>query len=184
MSDERYLDAIHAEAWSEHIYPRAAVDKLAEPPLTGTFARTSRVYERELIKQLDERAAVAQGASKIFEAVSRARDIAYEMLDQLVNPCPERTDVERIVAELDKILGPDLVREADPTGKVLKPLPYDERKRILEAMIDSSPKPEYVEAVRWARELAEARGTGEPPLILVVEDEMGPLLEKARGESE
>lgn len=156
MTDEeqqRYLDAVRAEAWTEHIYPRVAVGSRTEPAPSGCFARTSAVYERELRSKLDERAAVARGAANIFQAVSQARDVAYEMLDQLVSG-PEREDVLRIVAELDKVLGPDLVREADPTGKVLKSLPFDERKRILDAF--------------------DREDTGQP--IIIVEDEFPKLL--------
>jgi hypothetical protein len=169
MSEEsikEYLDDVQAEAWSEHIYPRPAVGSLAAPPMDGAFIRAARVYERELRRTAEERVMTVRVADESLQAASKARDVAYEMLSQLVSG-PEREDVLRIVAELDKVLGPDLVREADPTGEVLKPLPFDERKRMLDVL-------------DRVQEVVDARGSGQPPLIIVVEDEMGPLLEKAR----
>lgn len=159
MSDaelEMRLRAIRAEAWA------AILAAHGDP--SQVFAAAAEVYERELRLHASVDAASDADWEKEVRAISKARDIAYEMLDQLVNFCPERTDVERIIAELDKVLGPDLVREADPTGQVLKSLPFDERKRMLDAL-------------DMVQDVVDERGSGQPPLILILEDEMGPILE-------
>jgi hypothetical protein len=169
-SIESYLDDVRAEAWSEHVYPRPAVDALAAPPLDGAFSRVARVYERELRRTAEERTTTVRVADESLQAASKARDVAYEMLDQLVSG-PEREDVLRIIAELDKVLGPDLVREADPTGEVLKPLPFDERKRILDAL-------------DMVQQVVDARGGGQPPYIVIVEDEFPAILKQARKQRE
>jgi hypothetical protein len=160
---QRYLDAVRAEAWSEHLYPRTAVGEFAEPPLDSGFVRTVAVYERELRDKMELGDAIVLGSSKTLRVMSEARDIAYEMLDQLSSPCPEREDVQRIIAKLDEVLGPDLVREADPGGLVLKPLSSDERRKILDRV----------------QKMAEERGA-QPSTIIIVEDEMGPILERVR----
>jgi hypothetical protein len=174
MSEEsikKYLDDVQAEAWSEHIYPRPAVGSLAAPPMDGAFIRAARVYERELRRTAEERTTTVRVADESLQAASKARDVAYEMLEQLINPCPEREDVLRIIAELNKVLGPDLVREADPTGKVLKPLPFDERKRVLDAL-------------DMVQQVVDERGGGQPPYIVIVEDEFPAILEQARKQRE
>jgi hypothetical protein len=169
MSEESiksYLDDVRAEAWSEHVYPRPAVDELAAPPLDGAFSRVARVYERELRRTAEERSMTVRVADESLQAASRARDTAYQMLDWEPGFTPERYGLQVIIAELDKVLGPDLVREADPTGKVLKPLPFTERKRMLDAV----------------QKMIDERGgeQGSSRTILIVEDEVGPILKKAQ----
>jgi hypothetical protein len=165
MSDverETYLHGIRAEAWDAIMKAYSSTGDAGQ-----IFAAVAEVYERELRKAAEQRAAAEEGHAAIFNGAFDARVVAYEMLDQLSSPCPEREDVQRIIAELDKVLGPDFVREADPTGKTLKSLPFAERKRMLDAF-DS------------AQKMIDERGTGQPPLILIVEDEVGPLLAASR----
>src|SRR3954465_865402 len=152
---ETYLHAVRAEAWAAILAAKGDPGQV--------FAAAAEVYERELRDATEGRVEAERGHAVIFSGAFDARVVAYEMLDQLSSPCPEREDVQRIIAELDKVLGPDFVREADPTGKTLKSLPFAERKRMLDAF-DS------------AQKMIDERGTGQPPLILIVEDEMGPLL--------
>jgi hypothetical protein len=174
MSEEsikEYLDDVQAEAWSEHIYPRPAVGSLAAPPMDGAFIRAARVYERELRRTAEERTTTVRVADESLQAASKARDVAYEMLEQLINPCPEREDVLRIIAELDKVLGPDLVRAADPTGEMLRPVPFEDRKRILDVL-------------DRVQDVVDARGGGQPPYIVIVEDEFPAILEQARKQRE
>lgn len=175
-SIESYLDDVRTEAWSEHVYPRPAVDELAAPPLDGAFSRVARVYERELRRTAEERVMTVRVADESLQAASKARDIAYELRFREPDESTAREELDRLIAELDKVLGPDLVREADPTGEVLKPLPFEERKRMLDSMIDSPVRPDYVRAVQNALELAEARGDRQPPTIIIVEDEASKLM--------
>lgn len=166
MAAEEDFRDLRAEAWVEYIYPRVAVANLAEPPIGCGFIRAARVYERELAALTSANEVSDHDYADEMRAVSEARDIAYEMLSQLVSG-PEREDVLRIVAKLDEVLGADLVREADPTGEVLQPLPFEQRRRMLEAL-DS------------AQKVAQERDAGQPPLILVMEDEGHLLLDEVR----
>lgn len=169
MSEEEGFRDLRAEAWSEFIYPRTAVANLAEPPVDCGFIRAARVYERELAAVISANADSDRDYADELRVISEARLNAYQMLDALPpdDLTPERYGLTQIINLLDKVLGPDLVREADPTGQVLKSLPYERRKRMLDAL-DS------------AQKLAKEHD-GEPPqLILIVEDEMGPILEKAK----
>jgi hypothetical protein len=166
-SIESYLDDVRAEAWGEHVYPRPAIDELAAPPLNGAFSRVSRVYERELRQTAKERVMTVRVADESIQAASKARDTAYQLLDKMpFGTRAQRYGLQTIIAELDKVLGPDLVREADSTGKALKALPFEERKRMLDAL-DSVQK------------VIDERGGGQPPMILVVEDEFPAILETA-----
>lgn len=158
MTDHRpqiefYMRGLRSRAWAEFIYPRSDI---LDP--TQAFARAVKVYEDELEH---ERALTAQLSSSYLRVMSQARDVAYEMLDQLVNPCPEREDTLRIIAELDKVLGPDLVREADPTGTVLKPLPHADRKAMLDTL-------DMVEERKQA--LGDHVDEGELTMIVIDED--------------
>jgi hypothetical protein len=161
MSDverETYLHAVRAEAWAAILAAKGDPGQV--------FAAAAEVYERELRDAIEGRVEAEKGHASIFSGAFDARIVAYEMLDQLSSPCPEREDVQRIIAELDKVIGPDFVREADPTGKVLKSLPYEQRKQMLDAL-------------DMVQQVVDERGGKQPPLILIVEDEVGPLMEAA-----
>jgi hypothetical protein len=162
MSDverETYLRRIRNKAWQAILAASGTPEQV--------FAAAAEVYERELRDATEGRVEAEKGHAVIFRGAFDARVVAYEMLDQLSSPCPEREDVQRIIAELDKVIGPDFVREADPTGKTLKSLPFAERKRMLDAL----------DAVQ---KMVDERGGKQPPLIVIVEDEVGPLMEAAR----
>jgi hypothetical protein len=164
MSDverESYLHRVQAEAWTAIMKAYSSTGDAGQ-----IFAAVAEVYERELRKAAEQRAVAEQGHAAIFNGAFDTRVVAYEMLDQLSSPCPEREDVQRIIAELDSVLGPDLLREADPSGEILKPLPLAERKRMLDTL-DSVQK------------VIDERGSGQPPLIVIVEDEFPALLEAA-----
>lgn len=175
---EKYLHKIRAEAWDAFMQRYSSTGDAGQ-----IFAAAAEVYERELRTHLDIDEASDRDYTDELRAVSEARDIAYEMLSQLVSG-PEREDVLRIVAKLDEVLGPDLVREADPTGQVLRPLAYEERERLLDAIPDGPLSPEHERAARGildsVEQLIEAQGGKRPTKIIILEDEVGPILAKAR----
>lgn len=127
---------LRAEAWSEYIYPRTAVANLAEPPVDCGFIRAAHVYERELAAVISANAMSDSDYVDEMRVVSEARLNVQQMLDALPpdDLTAERYGLTQIINLLDQVLGPDLVREADPTGQVLKPLPFDERKQMLDAL--------------------------------------------------
>lgn len=157
MSDveqETYLHKTRAEAWDAFMKRYSSTGDAGQ-----IFAAAAEVYERELRVHLDVDEASDRDYAAELRAVSEARDLAYEVLDELDPERPMAARLRRLITQLDKLLGPDLVREADPTGTVLKSLPYEQRKRMLDA-IDSGPKvievPEPLELHRLDRdEVAE-----------------------------
>jgi hypothetical protein len=136
MSTDEELRALRVEAL--YAFRRAAI---TTQDAGQAFAGGAEVYERELRKATEGRVMTVTVADEGLQAASRARDTAYQMLDREPDFTPESYGLQVIIAELDKVLGPDLVREADPTGKVLKPLPYEDRKRML-AALDKAGLPE------------------------------------------
>lgn len=142
---EKQLHELRAQAWDAFMKAYARTADAGQ-----IFAAVAEVYEGELRTGFSIDEASDRDYADEIRDISRARDLAYEELDSAPSD-----RLQSIIAELDKVLGPDLVREADPTGKFLKSLPFEERKRILDA-IDSGSK------------------------VIFVEDEMGPILDKAR----
>jgi hypothetical protein len=126
---EDYLRKIKAEAWDAY---RLSLGRTQ----TQAFSVAVHPFERELRVLLAANEASDRDYADEMRAISTARDIAHEVLDELDPDRPMAARLHSLVVELDKVLGPDLVREADPTGKVLKSLPYDERKAMLDAIPD------------------------------------------------
>lgn len=158
MSDverETYLHRIRAEAW------KALIAAKGDP--AQVFAAAAEVYERELREHFDASDADFAGD---FEHLARARTNVRQMIDAASFGTPEHYGLQMILSDLDAVLGPDLLREADPTGEILKPLPLAERKRMLDAL-------------DMVQKVVDERGGGQPPYIVIVEDEMGPILEEA-----
>lgn len=153
---ETYLRETMAEAWEAY---RLSLGKTQ----TQAFAVAVHPFERELRALLSANEASDRDYADEMRAVSRARDLAYEEMDSAPSD-----RLQSIIAELDKVLGTDLVREADPTGKVLKSLPYDERKALLDAIPDGplevgSPEHDAFCMDQTAKMAAEdvARGEGQ-----------------------
>lgn len=138
---ETYLREIMAEAWEAY---RLSLGKTQ----TQAFSVAVHPYERELRVLLSADAASDRDYMDEMRAVSTARDIAHEVLDELDPDRPMAVRLRALVAELNKVLGPDLVREADPTGKALKSLPYEERKAMLDAIPDGPLDAEHERAAR------------------------------------
>lgn len=154
MSDierETYLRRIRAKAWQAILAATGTPEQV--------FATAAEVYERELRSRMS-----LEGTAEYFRAISDAREAAYEVLDGMDPERPMAERLRELIAGLDEVLGPDLVREADPTGEVLKPLPYEQRKQMLDAV----------------QQVTDERGGERPPMILIVEDEVGPVMEAGR----
>lgn len=162
MSTDEELRELRVEAL--YAFRRAAI---TTQDAGQAFAGGAEVYERELRKATEERVMTVRVADESLQAASKARDIAYELRFREPDESTAREELDRLIAELDKVLGPDLVREADPTGEVLKPLPYEDRKRMLDALDKAGlpePRPRGPRAPGYfIDEQAEdvARGEGE-----------------------
>lgn len=152
---ERYLCGLKHQAWAEFNHPRV---NFVDPP--QAFARAAKVYEDELTRKTDHDIVMAKGAGVWLHAMTEARDTAHQMLDKHTELDADCYSLQRIIAALDSVLGPDLVREADPTGTVLKPLSHADRKALLDA-------------------LDEADRRSHPKMIMIVEDEASQLLGEA-----
>lgn len=156
---EQYLRALGAEAWN------ALIDATGDPG--QVFAAVVEVYERELRAHHDADQTSDRDYADEIQTISRARTNVQQMVDAATFGTSEHYGLQMILADLNEVLGPDLLREADPTGEALKQLPLAERKRMLDAL-DSVQK------------VIDERGSGQPPLIVIVEDEMSPIMERAR----
>lgn len=172
---EKYLHKIRAEAWDAFMQRYSSTGDAGQ-----IFAVAAEVYERELRTRMSQAACT----DEFYEAIGRARDNAHQMLADEPMLTARRYGLQSIIDELDKVLGPDLVREADPTGQVLRPLAYEERKRLLDAIPDGPLSPEHEQAARdildSVEQLIEARGGERSAKIIILEDEMAPILAKAR----
>lgn len=168
---EKYLQSIRAEAWEAF---RQALVSGAD--VRQLFAHAAEVYERELRNPM-----ALAGAEEFFRTINEARDILRKSLDRDLSWDQSlRKLLARAATELDAVL----VREIDPTGQALKPLPFDERKRLLDTWTAG---PSTSEGEKRARQMLETvqrlikeRGAEQPPAIIVMEDEAGPIFEKAR----
>jgi hypothetical protein len=150
--EERLL-ATRTEAYAA--FSKAVEDRR---PLPQIFAIGAEAYEAELRLTASTTEAADRDFAEDMRALDRVRANAQQMNDAATVGTPEHFGLQMILADLDKVLGPDLVREADPSGEVLKSLPYDERKRMLAAF--------------------DREDTGQAIIVMV--DECGPLLERAR----
>jgi hypothetical protein len=178
---EKHLHGLRAEAWDAF---RAMLGR----PHTQAFAAAADVYERELRALLSADAESDRDYVDEMQHLTRARKNVQQMIDAIPFGTAEHYGLQMILADLNAVLGPDLLREADPTGEVLKELPFEERRRMLDAIPDGPLDPEHERAAREmlgaAQRMIEERGGEQPPFIVIVLDEAGPLFEKARKQRE
>jgi hypothetical protein len=152
---ETYLRGIRRRAWQAILAASGTPEQV--------FAAAAEVYERELLSRMS-----LEGTAEFLGLIADVRDAVYRARDTVGNdPADDYARLGGIIDSLDSVLGPDLLREADPTGEILKPLSLAERKRALD-VLDSVQK------------VIDERGGGQPPYIVIVEDETGPLLEAAK----
>lgn len=175
MSDfeqETYLRETRAEAWDAFMKAYSSTGDAGQ-----IFAAAAEVYERELRVHLDVDEASDRDYAAELRSLTRARDHVHQMIDAATFGTPEHLALQMILSDLESVLGPDLVREADPTGTVLTSLPYEQRKRMLDALPDGPLDPEHERAAREmlgvAQKVIEERGGQQPPFIplLIVEDQ-------------
>lgn len=133
-NQEKRLHELRAKAWEA--FRQGLVSGADAPQL---FARASEVYERELSDRIDADQASDRDYADDVRSLTRARTNVQQMIDSQKFGAAEHYGLQMVLADLNAVLGPDLLREADPTGKVLKALPFEERKRMLDA-IDSGTK--------------------------------------------
>jgi hypothetical protein len=178
MSDverETYLHAVRAEAWTAIMKAYSSTGDAGQ-----IFAAVAEVYDRELRVHLAVDEASDRDYAEDVRSLTRARKNVQQMIDKATFGTAEHYGLQMILSDLEAVLGPDLVREADPTGTVLKSLPYEQRKRMLDALPDGPLDPEHERAAREmlgaVQKVIEERGGGHPPFIVIVEDETGPLL--------
>ena len=183
MSDveqETYLHKTRTEAWDAFMKRYSSTGDAGQ-----IFAAAAEVYERELRVHLDVDEASDRDYAAEIRSISIARDIAHEILDELDPERPMAGRLRTLIAELGKVLGPDLVREADPTGTVLKALPYEQRKAMLDAIPEGPGSPEHERVARQMMGLP-ALEVGSPEHDAFCMDETAKMAAEAvaRGEGE
>lgn len=163
MSDferETYLRETRAEAWDAFMKAYSSTGDAGQ-----IFAAAAEVYERELRGRLDVDEASDRDYAADLRSLTQARTNVQQMIDKAEFGTPEHFGLQMILADLEAVLGPDLVREVDPTGTVLTALPYEQRKRMLNALPDGPLDPEHERAAR------EMLGLGRTPGVFVVTEE-------------
>jgi hypothetical protein len=141
FEQEKYLRETMAEAWEAYRLSLGLTH-------TQAFSAAAAVYERELRAQLSADDASDRDYAEEIRSISRARSNVQQMIDAAEFGTAEHYGLQMILSDLNAVLGPDLVREADPTGEVLKALPYEQRKAMLDAIPEGPGSPEHERVAR------------------------------------
>jgi len=142
MSDverETYLHGIRTEAWDAFMKAYSSTGDSGQ-----IYAAAAEVYERELRAQLDTKVTSDRDYTESLRSLTRIRKTVQQMIDGVTYGTTDlalvhRTDLDAVLGDVSAVLGPDLLREADSTGEILKELPFEQRKAMLDA-IDGGPK--------------------------------------------